>query len=470
VFYFLNGFIYLFPLFNNLWTALGLSTSQIATVGSLITFGLGASQCGYGILYAHPKFRRVRDQVVTGLSAVLLVVSTVWLFTITKYESGEFPAPDNAFSLLCVVYLLFGAGCGGQLSHSCWILRDAFAGPNAKAAIASQTLTFGLGSTILSLIFSFVNASTRTVFLSQMVLFLCGVVRFWIMREEQGKPEDQREHDVENQQAVVSRQIKTMHTVILDDSEEELESPQPDSLEKKESGNFQSHMVALGCSGFVWCIWIGVAVEIGIGTVFNSVLGDVASLFEEGMSTGSESSGDERELVYAFLVSQSVGRALALAALFSPLKKRNPEIYGMGVSLLLTLAGLVAATVTESRDVFVVAAVLVGIGWGICWGVFPVLGSLHFPNSKTKGSMNFGVLMLGAGVGGLIISALFNIGQADTLPTKLVQTYGEAYGTSMAISAGACAFGLVGAIAIPFLQPEVTEKGAIKPSGSSIRG
>jgi hypothetical protein len=41
-------------------------------------------------------------------------------------------------------------------------------------------------------------------------------------------------------------------------------------------------------------------------------------------------------------------------------------------------------------------------------------------------------------VGGLIVSDFFNIGQTDAPPTNtnIAQTYREAYGASMAISAG----------------------------------
>jgi hypothetical protein len=57
-----------------------------------------------------------------------------------------------------------------------------------------------------------------------MVLFSCGVICFWIMREEPGKqaPPPPCERDVENQKAndAGTHQMKTMHTVTLDDSEE----------------------------------------------------------------------------------------------------------------------------------------------------------------------------------------------------------------------------------------------------------
>jgi hypothetical protein len=102
----------------------------------------------------------------------------------------------------------------------------------------------------------------------------------------------------------------------------------------------------------MWRISITFAVEIGVGIVFNKVVGDITNLFKGSSSTGIESGGwNDQDLVDAFLVSQLAGRALALAALFSPLKKRTPELFGICVSLLFTLAGLIAATVTESRDV-----------------------------------------------------------------------------------------------------------------------
>lgn len=425
------GTIYVYGAYSTqLAERLNLTATETSLIG--MTGPVGVAMLGYVAGCIVDKYG-MKLPTCSGTVVLLIGYSTLYHCYMYKISS---------VALLC--FALGMAGFGSTLVYQASVKTSAINFPNHRGTAVSVPMSaFGLSAFLFSTLAGLLYPGNTPGFLKLLTILATGLCVLNIPFIKTYEPEKVVDNDEENApllQQNNDHQQSSAAPAYTETTPQQKNNNNNNVTEIKEDeiGGLEILKRAR-----YWQHFSMMALSTGAGQMYIYCVGYVARALILA-NDGEVDPADVQRLqaVQVAIISVCNCATRMVAGVLSDYLKRNyglQRLWVMYLSLILMSAGHVASMIVTNESHLWVVSTLIGLGYGVIFGIYPTIVSESF--GMTKFSQNWGLTAISQVVGSYLFSIMFGkVFDSNTGDNGLCSKGNQCYRTSFMISQGLMIF------------------------------